>query len=273
LVYPAIGDVPLAGLKRSHIVRLLDQIEDQCGTKMADLTLAYVRRIFGWHASRVDDFSSPIVRGMGRYDSKARERSRTLSDDELRRIWVATEPESKAPNPFHALLRFLLLTGARRNEARYLPWDEINGTDWKLPASRNKVKVDLTRPLSKAAQAVIAGQPRIDGGPFVFTNDGRPMSLSKPKAVFDAMCDVSSWRLHDLRRTCRTLMARAGINADVAEICLGHRLGGVRAVYDRFGYQSEMAHAFEAVAALIERITNPPAGVITPLRRPVRPAP
>ena len=66
-----------------------------------------------------------------------------LSDDELRAIWKATEDRQ----PFHALVRFLLLTGARRNEARCLPWDEISGTDWKLPASRNKVKVDLTRPL------------------------------------------------------------------------------------------------------------------------------
>lgn len=45
LVYPEIGDVPLADLKRSHIVRMLDKIEDANGAKMADLTLAFVRRI------------------------------------------------------------------------------------------------------------------------------------------------------------------------------------------------------------------------------------
>ena len=57
---------------------------------------------------------------------------------------------------------------------------------------------------------------------------------------------------------------------DTAERALGHVIGGTRAVYDRHPYLPEMAQAFEAVAALIERIVNPPAGdVVTPLRRRV----
>ena len=189
LVYPKIGDVPLADLKRSIIVKLLDEIEDDCkdkdagrdGKKMADLILAYLRRIFTWHASRVDDFNSPIVQGMGRYDAKANEGKRVLSDDELRTIWTATEPDEKAPQPFHALIRFLLLTGARRKEGREMSWGEIDGTEWHLPSARNKVKIDLTRPLSKAAQAALASVPRIEGSRFIFTTTGvAPLSLSKP---------------------------------------------------------------------------------------------
>jgi integrase len=141
LVYPALGDLPLADLKRSHIVRLLDMIEDENGAKMADLTLAYVRKIFNWHAGRVDDFNCPIVRSMNRYDAKANQGTRTLNDDELRAIWNATEPNEKEPQPFHALIRFLLLTGARRAEANEMPWSEVDGENWLLPAARNKVKV------------------------------------------------------------------------------------------------------------------------------------
>ena len=62
---------------------------------MADLTLAYLRKVFNWHAGRVDDFSSPIVKGMGRYNSIEQARSRTLTDDEIRKLWAATEPEQK----------------------------------------------------------------------------------------------------------------------------------------------------------------------------------
>jgi len=222
LVYPAIGDVPLLALRRSQVVKLLDHIQDTCGDRKADLVLAYLRRAFNWHASRVDDFSSPIVKGMGRYNGKERERSRVLTDDELRKIWLATEPD-QAANPYHALVRLLLLTGARRNEARLLPWSEIGGTDWKLPAARNKTKLELIRPLSKAAQAVLHGLPRIGDGPLVFSYDGRrPMELAKPKAKLDAACGLSNWVLHDLRRTARTLMSRAGVNADIAERALGH---------------------------------------------------
>jgi Arm DNA-binding domain/Phage integrase central domain len=90
LVYPKLGDKPLADLRRSHIVEMLDEIEDENGTKMSDLVLAYVRRIFTWHAGRVDDFNSPIVAGMGRYDAKANQGTRVLSDEELRAVWKAT---------------------------------------------------------------------------------------------------------------------------------------------------------------------------------------
>jgi hypothetical protein len=60
-------------------------------------------------------------------------------------------------------------------------------------------------------------------------------------------------------------MSRAGINADVAERCLGHVIPGVRGVYDRHSYRAEMAHAYEALAAQIERIINPQDNV-RPLR-------
>jgi integrase len=264
LVYPEIGDVPLRTLRRSQIVKLLDKVQDQNGDRRADLVLAYLRKALNWYAPRTDDFSSPIVKNMGRYNGKERERSRTLTDEELRKIWQATEP----PHPFHALIRFLLLTGARRNEARLLPWSEIDGTNWNLPAARNKVKADLTRPLSKAAQSVLNTVPRIDGAPLVFTSDGRrPMSLAKPKAALDAASGVRGWVVHDLRRTSRTCLSRAGVASDVAERCLGHAIGGVRGVYDQHKYHAEMQHAFEALAAGIERIVNPPATVVTPLRR------
>jgi hypothetical protein len=61
LVYPMLGDRDIATIKRSELVRLLDQIETANGPVMADRALAYVRKVFNWHASRSDDFRSPIV--------------------------------------------------------------------------------------------------------------------------------------------------------------------------------------------------------------------
>ena len=79
---------------------------------------------------------------------------------------------------------------------------------------------------------------------------------------FDAACRVARWRLHDLRRTSRTLLSRAGALPDVAERCLGHKISGIRGVYDRHSFENEMRHAFEALAAQIERIVNPQANVV-----------
>ena len=65
------------------------------------------------------------------------------------------------------------------------------------------------------------------------------------------MSGVSGWVIHDLRRTARSLLSRAGVPTDHAERCLGHVIGGVRGVYDRHEYYDEKAKAFEALAAQV----------------------
>ena len=263
LVYPVLGSCPIDTVTRSQLTRLFDKIEDDCGTRTADMALAYLRKVFNWHALRTDTFKSPIISGMGRYNGKEHERDRVLNDDELRAIWKATE-QDKLFSPF---VRFLLLTGCRRSEAAGLRCDEIHGDVWDLPAARNKTKVDLQRPLSGAALAIIKSQPRIDDGPLVFSSNGHSiLSFSLIKSSIDKASGVTGWRLHDLRRTARTLLSRAGVNPDTAERCLGHTINGVRGVYDRHRYLLEMRSAFELLAQQIERIANPPKGNVRQLR-------
>jgi integrase len=254
-IYPAIGDRPIDEIQRSEIVRMLDGIEDRSGATMADRTLAVVRKIMNWHASRSDAFRSPIVKGMARTKPSELARERILTDDELRKIWAIDS------GVFGHFVRFLLLTAARRNEASEMKWDEIDGGDWMLPAARNKAKVDLVRPLSKAAQDNL----RTPGqGEFVFSTDGlTPISgFSKFKAALDKASGTEGWRLHDLRRTARSLMSRAGVPSDHAERCLGHVMPGVRGTYDRHEYYDEKRRAFEALASLVARIVDPQPNVV-----------
>jgi integrase len=263
LVYPAIGNRPVESLKRSEIARLLDRIEDSSGPRMADVTLAVLRRVFHWHALRSDEFRSPIVRGMGRQSPADHRRARILDDNELRRLWAATADRQRFSN----LIRFLLLTTARRGEAAEMRWDEVTDGIWTLPASRSKTKTEIVRPLSRAAQAVLAAQPRITDWVFTTNRTGPLKSFSEPKAKLDAASGITNWRIHDLRRSSRSLLSRAGVNPDIAERCLGHALPTIRATYDRHRYLDEMAHAFEALAALIERIVNPPDAAVVAFRR------
>jgi hypothetical protein len=89
LVYPTLGTKAISEVRRSDIVRLLDKIQDQRGPAIADKALGIIRKVMNWHASRSDDFRSPIVRGMAR-DAKVA-RDRILTDDELRSIWQASK--------------------------------------------------------------------------------------------------------------------------------------------------------------------------------------
>jgi integrase len=70
------------------------------------------------------------------------------------------------------------------------------------------------------------------------------------------------WIHHDLRRTARSLMSRSGVNPDHAERCLAHKIGGIRGTYDRYAYHKEKAHAFEALAGMVNRIVNPTDNVV-----------
>lgn len=253
LVYPELGAKQIEDIKRTDIGRLLDQIEDKNGPTMADRTLAVVRKIMNWHALRTDDFHSPIVRGMGRVNPKKRARVRVLTDDELRAVWRAAEGST---GPFGRLARFILLTGARRTEAAAMTWRELDG-EWTLPGARNKTKVDFVRPLSAEARSVLPA--KVDGCDYVFTTDGaNPISgFAKFKLAFDKACGVTGWTLHDLRRTARSLLSRAGVPAGHVERCLGHIMPGVGDVYGRHEYLEEKRDAFNRLAALIMEIIKP----------------
>jgi integrase len=259
-VYPVLGSRPIGEVKRREIVRLLDQIEDRSGPRAADVALAVLRRVMNWHALRSDEFRSPIVRGMNRQRPAEHRRERVLDDTELRAVWQATADGQ----PFSALVRFLLLTSARRNEAAGMRWDEIDDGVWRLPATRSKTKVEVVRPLSKAAQEVLAGLPRVVGCDYAFTVTGRTpiCQFSTPKKRLDATSGTSGWTIHDLRRTARSLLSRAGVSRDHAEICLGHSRGDLVERYDRHDFRDEMRHAFERLAALIETIVHPPEGEV-----------
>jgi integrase len=264
LVYPKLGARQIDTILRSEIVKLLDKIEDERGPVMADRALAYLRKIMNWHASRSDEFRSPIVKGMSRTKPSELARDRILSDDELKAVWKAAEG---AQGPFGYLVRFILLTMTRRNEAADLVDAELVGDDWIIPAKRYKNKLDHVIPLSKAARDLLATIPRIKGIKYVFTTGTTAISgFSKFKEDFDKACGVTDYQIHDLRRTARSLMSRAGVDADHAERAMGHVIGGVRGTYDRHAFYDEKKRAFEALAVQIDRIVNPPASNVTELR-------
>jgi integrase len=271
LVKPRIGKLGIYEVRRSHIIKMLDEIEDANGPVAADRTLAYVRKAFNWYATRDDQFNVPVVRGMARIKPKERARTRVLSDDEIRAIW----PALARAGTFGAFIKTLLLTAQRRDEVAQMSRKEI-GSDgiWTIPAERYKTKYANFVPLSKAALGVIGAQPTIDGCDYVFSSRAKtPFSgFSKSKAALDnAVLDVMrkgakkgakvepipNWTLHDLRRTAKTLMARAGVRPDISERVLGHVIAGVEGTYDRHSYADEKREALEKLVTMIERILSP----------------
>jgi integrase len=259
LVTPAIGKVGIHEIRRSRIAEMLDTIADRNGPVQADRTLGYLRKAFNWYATRDDDFVPPIVKGMALTRSSERARDRVLSDDELRLIWPCLT------GTFGGLVRALLLTAQRRSEVGQMHWREIDKDGvWTIPAERYKTKRANAVPLSGAALTLIEVQSK--SGEYVFSLQGNgPFSqYTTGKAALDAAIAeanggerLAPWTLHDLRRTAKTLMVRAGVRPDISERVLGHVIHGVEGVYDRHSYLDEKRDALERLAAALERILNP----------------
>jgi integrase len=267
-VIPALGRKPISQVTRSDITALLDSIQGATSKRNATHIHDILSRVFTWHCVRHDhdDLRSPFVRGMRR-DKKPTKRRHVLSDAEIRAFVTAC---NKWDSPQAKFLLFILFTATRRDEAREMRWGEVSGdgASWLIPASRYKTGIDVLVPLSGAARDVLATCPRIAGAGFVFTLTGKRAisDLTRLKVEIDQRMAVelgappAPWRIHDLRRTGRTLMSRAGINSDHAERALGHVIGGVRGAYDVHDFKSEKVHAFEALASLIGLIVNAPTG-------------
>jgi integrase len=271
LVKPRIGKIGIYALKRSDVVAMLDEIEDENGPVMADRTLAMMSKAFNWHATRDDDFRSPIVKGMARTKPKERAAKRVLADDEIRDLWAALAIVD-APDCWPAFVKMLLLTATRRNEAADMNSTELDGDVWLIPGARYKTKLDHVVPLSAMALELIGELP--EKPRFIFSTTGGKKAFSafsKAKTELDKTIaeireregrdPIANWVLHDLRRSARSLMSRAKVPTDHAERALGHVMGGVRETYDRYEYLDEKRAAFDALAALVSRILNPTSNV------------
>ena len=173
---------------------------------------------------------------------------RALADREIAAVWKASMDMAG----FGALVRLGMLSSLRRNELAELRWSDVRDESIVVPEHRTKMGKEHQVPLTAAMRAILAGQKRSAGG-LVFPS---PMTGS-------VMAGWSKWvpklvktsgvhfRLHDLRRTCRTLMSRLGVAEAVAETAIGHTKGGLIAIYDKHDLWDERVEAFEKVSTYI----------------------
>jgi integrase len=256
------GDRPIADITGRDVAQELVAIVDRGTPHAANTTLAYLRKMFNWLVQRYVVEDNPCAKVKPPTRTEARDRY--LSDEEIKAFWTAAD-DVVIGEPWGAFFRLLLLTGQRRDEIAQMTRDEISddGATWTLPRERAKNNTAHVVPLSPLAQEILANVRRICGpSGFVFTTTGNtPISgFSKAKARLDGILKIPAWRIHDLRRTAATGMARLGQAIHVVERTLNHKSGtikGVAAVYNRYAYEAEVRVALCAWANLVREIVSP----------------
>lgn len=267
----------LAQIGRPDVNELLDRIVERGAPAVANSTLSWTHRLCAWSAKQGILATNPCA-GI-EPPAPTRERDRLLPDSELAAIWKAAEGLER---PYEALIKLLILTGARRQEIANMRWSELNFEDraegggrpqggvWVLPKERSKNNHALVLPLPAAAVDILARLrasestlPRVGPGDFVLTTTGRnPISaFSVTKKQLDARLptDMEPWVIHDLRRAFASGCARLGVGVHVVEAVLNHRSGtikGIARVYNRYSYEVEKRHALELWARHIATIVT-----------------
>ena len=272
-VFPTLGDVLLRDVRRPMVQRILNGVSDSTAFHLyRDLT-----QFFDW-AVREEEIDKSPYAGYSTVEvvGVAKKGERALIDWEITRFYRQL-PLVGLQEVTKLALRFMLATGQRSENVCALPKDEINvdGTLWSIPKERFKGgRVGHLVPLSAHARRILQEAARYNtGSAFVF-----PSPLNKPATALTPAIDepirersvsqavrkkqgkaklmedkpddrtfgLEKFIPHDLKRTCRTGLARIGYDDGLAKKVIGHVLTGMDAVYNRHDYMQERRAALEA---------------------------
>jgi integrase len=178
-----------------------------------------------------------------------------LTDAELKAL--LTHQPSPRWDRLHRAINLLLLTGQRRGELALARWSEIDFDEalWRIPGERTKTGAATTVPLSAwAVEEFKALKREAERSPFVFPLEADRRKVADPKLLTRNLARAFEQRfleigikevftLHDLRRTCRTGLAKLKVPPHIAERVLNHAQEKIAGTYDVHEYIDEKREA------------------------------
>jgi integrase len=250
---------PLDGVSRRDVAATLSALESALSGATVNRVRSSLSSFFSWCIKEGLIETNPASFTDRRIEVS---RARVLSDHELAVIWRAL-----GDNAYGAIVRLLLVTGARREEIGALRWSEVDLVQALivLPPARTKAKRVHEICLSDAALAILRNRPRLalpDGSlcDHVFGrgvrgfNDWQGSKADLDKRIGNEI--KAPWVLHDFRRALSTTMhERLRIAPHIVEAIIGHvgHQRGTPGVYNRAAYREEKRSALQAWAAHLEK--------------------
>jgi integrase len=251
-VIPHWGTKSIHEIKKRDVSDLVSLVA-QRNAHASHRLLKTLKTFFRWCLGRAIVDFSPVEGLSSNYRQASRDR--VLTDQELAAVILGAR---QMPHPYGGIVEFLALTGQRREEVAQLKREELDekARTWTIPSLRTKNKKAHIVHLSEQAWRVI---PQTSVGEYVFgTSRGKHFqAFAKGKRALDKRCGIIGWRLHDLRRTVVSGMARLGVPPHVADKILNHQAGtisGVAAVYQRHDFLFERKEALDRWGAHVEQI-------------------
>lgn len=246
--FKALHPMPIERVSRRDVAACLTRIKREHGTIVAGAARAKLQAFFVWAMRQGYVEANPVIGT--EQPKRAVSRERVLTDDELVRIWNAA---TEMGYDYGAIIRLLILTGARRAEIGGMAWSELEldgpQPTWTLPSARSKNHKPHTLPLLPMAANIIRSVPRLVSRDQLFgsRSDNGFAGWDKGKQTLDARSRVTGWTPHDLRRTFSTKLHDdpLAVEPHIVEALLnhsGHRAGPAGA-YNKAAYRRRMVAA------------------------------
>jgi integrase len=255
------------GITRADVIQLIERLVSAGKPTLANHVHRLISGIFSFAMDADLLNANPAARLRKR--GAERVKTRVLSDDEIRLAWSHLGGSAAGLG-----LKLVLATGCRPGEAAGLARGELEFKDgvpiaWTIPTSRSKNRRAHFVPLSPLANSIVVEALAIAGtGTFVFSSNatrGHVNSSTLAQTMAQLPVDAASWKAdpptpHDLRRTCATRLAAAGVPGEDVAAILNHVRGDVTGRhYDQYQRATEKRAALERWSRLLSVILEPPA--------------
>lgn len=275
-IAPVIGQMQPTAVTGRDIRQILRNIAESNRPTIANDALLYCKQLFN-HAIKLDIITHNPASAFDVADAGGVEnsRDRALTLEELSFVFKKFRDNTDSfTRDNYLACALLVLLGVRKGELTEAPWSEfdLDAKVWYLPSARSKSGAAIDIPLPDLALEWLHElKVRAFGSPYVFPNrrpskvphmgkDTLNRAIAKlfgkepGKAVQpeNKMGDLEYFTVHDLRRTCRSLLAAIGVPSHVAERCLNHKLKGVEGIYNRHDYFDERREALDLLARRLE---------------------
>ncbi|MDA8978089.1 site-specific integrase [bacterium] len=262
-VFPRIGKLPA---ERVTLHEWLDILEGLAEKKpaIAERLLVNAKQMLKFAVKRKLIPSNPLSEIYAKDDLQIKKRAvdRTLSDEEIRMLWLAVDQSRITPKN-KLFVKLCLIYGCRNGELRVAEKThfDFNTMVWTIPPENHKLGKNtgkpLLRPITPSIEIYLKKAFALSGASkYVFTNDGshEVMGLRAPLAIpYNIMqylrrhegYELAHFSMHDLRRTARSNFSTL-TEFHIAEIMLGHSIGRIVQTYDKYDYLEEQDMAYEA---------------------------
>jgi hypothetical protein len=173
-IYPQFGTRKMSEIQTREIQQFhADMKESHCAAT-ANRHLSLISRMYKLAVQWGRVERNPCI-GISKFKEN-NQRQRFLTPEEIQRMYKAMESELNKTAV--AALKFLLLTGARREEALKARWENVdleNGV-WFLPQTKSGRGRYVQ--LNSEAQTLLKALPRSDGSPWLFRRSAIQTSRS-----------------------------------------------------------------------------------------------